>query len=188
MLFRSFNFAQTVRDEDGGVVGALGAIYQLSIYDSLIRNFSLPDGSMLGITDRYGVRLFYYPPVETNPVGGRIKADMWNILNSGKDSGTTLFTGSDGVRRIYAYKKLRLSPGVEPYMYFVLGLPEYGVMAPARNVLARNIALIAAVLVVTLGVAWILADVVYGRRLKAIIAATDLLHAEIGRASCRERV
>ncbi len=173
----AFNFAQTVRDEKGVVVGALGAIYRLSIYDSLIRNLSLPRGSMLGITDRYGIRLFYNPPSETNPIGGRIKGDMWKILTSEGDSGTTVMTGSDGVRRIYAFKRLRLSSVDEPYMYFVLGLPEALIMAPAREVLIRNLVLIVTVLALTLGSAWILSGIGYGRRLKAIIAATDLLHA-----------
>jgi two-component sensor histidine kinase len=102
---------------------------------------------------------------------------MWQILRSGGDTGTTVIEGSDGVRRIYAYKSLRLSPEKEPYMYFVLGVPEYEVMASARSELVRNLALIFLVFLLTLGIAWVLADLAFAKKLRAVIAATNFLHA-----------
>jgi two-component sensor histidine kinase len=172
----SFSFAQAVFNEEGRMTGILGAIYRLTVYSAVLDNLNLPEESILGITDSRGVRRFFHPKKETNPVGVPIKSDMWNVLTEGEDSGTTIMDGSDNVRRIYAYKKLRLYPREEPYMYFVLGVPEAAVMAPARAVLRRNIVLLALILAVVPAIALALSELVFGRRLKAIIAATARLH------------
>ena len=173
----SFNFSQAITDKDGNIIGAVGAIYRLSIYATVLDKLRLPKDSILGITDHRGVRLFFHPAKETNPIGSPIKADMWKILQEGGDSGTTEIAGSDGIRRIYAYKKLRLSPSESPYMYFVMGIPETAVMASSRSVIVRSMILIFLVLLLTLAVAWGLSELIFARRLKAIIAATNCIRA-----------
>ena len=40
-------------------------------------------------------------------------------LRAGGDAGLFVETGSDGISRFYAFKKLRLAAGREPYMYVV---------------------------------------------------------------------
>jgi two-component sensor histidine kinase len=171
----SFSFAQAVLSETGEVRGGMGAIYRLSVYSTLLEKLNLPEGSILGITDHKGVRLFFHPAKDTNPVGLPIKSDMWDILTGESDSGTAILYGSDDVRRIYSYKKLRLDPREGPYMYFVLGVPEAAVMAPARTVLYRNLVIFAVILVAAFGIAVFFTETVFGRRFKAIISAAEFI-------------
>lgn len=166
----AFPFSLPIKDDDGAVVGVLIAAIKLTTYDTFFDQLSLPQGSMLGITDQQGLRLYYRPKSRTNPLGGPVKAEVWRKMEAGDEKGTFLLSGTDGHRRYYAYKKLSLEPGQPPYMIFVVGLPEEAVLAPVRTALRSNLIVLGVDALLALLVAWFFGGAVIGKRLDRIAA------------------
>ncbi|MCM0755686.1 HAMP domain-containing protein [Desulfovibrio aminophilus] len=166
----AFPFTQALLDTHGNVSGVLVAAFRLSSYGPLLDKLRLPPDSMLGIVDHAGRRLYRYPAKADSPLGAVIKAENLAAITSGPDADILSLRGTDGLPRLYAYKKLRLAPGAPPYMTLVLGLPESPLAGLARSALTRNVILLALVTVLTLFSAWFLAETVLGRRLQAITA------------------
>jgi PAS domain S-box-containing protein len=166
----AFPFSLPIRDDRGNVIGVLIAALKLSTFDTFFDQLALPSGSILGIADQRGLRLYFRPKTATNPPGEPVKADVWQQIDAGGEKGTFLLTGSDGRKRYYAYKKLSLEPDQPPYMVFVVGLPEEVVLTPVRTALRANLLLLAADAVLALLVAWFLGGAVIGKRLDRIAA------------------
>ncbi len=169
----AFPFALPIRDPDGKVAGVLIAAIKLSSYDTTFDRLLLPPGSMLGITDHAGLRLYYRPKTATNPLGAPIKNDVWKAISRGGEEGVFLLAGSDGKPRYYAYHKLSLGPGQPPYMAFVVGLPEATVLGPARKSLVANLLFLTAAAGLAVCVAWFVGGAVIARRLDRIAATAD---------------
>lgn len=167
----AFPFTQALLDAHGNVSGVLVAAVRLSSYARLAQQLRLPPNSMLGIVDHAGRRLYRYPSQADSPLGMVIKAENLAAITAGPDADILSLRGTDGLPRLYAYKKLRLSPRDEPYMTLVLGMPESPLAAVARSALARNVTLLVLVTVLTLFWAWFLAETVLGNRLQAITSA-----------------
>ena len=179
----AFPFALPVRDEAGDIVGVLIAAVRLASYDAAFDQLLLPPGSMLGIGDAKGVRLYYRPQTSTNPLGKTIKHDVWDAVGHGGATGTFLLTGSDGHKRFFAYHKLSLVAGDAPYMTLVVGLPQSLVLAPARRALATNLLFLTVAAALALGVAWIFGGGVIARRLERVAQTAD----RIGRGELTAR-
>ncbi len=169
----AFPFSLPITDDDGRIVGVLTAAIRLTTFDDFFDQLALPAGSMLGITDHNGIRLSYRPKNPANPLGAPIKEAVWREMEAGGESGVFHQPGSDGHSRYYAFQKLSLGPDRPPYMYFVIGLPDAAVLAPARDALRRNLLLLAACAGLALSVAWFLGGAVIGKRLDRIAATAD---------------
>jgi two-component sensor histidine kinase len=177
----SFPFAYPILGIDGEMVGSMSATFKLSSYQAIFDSLELPSDAILGLVDRNGTRLFFYPPKATNPVGGTIKASVWNGINAGGDSGLFIDSGSDGIDRFYAFKKLRLEATAEPYMYVVYAFPTAAYSELSRSILRRNIMLIVLVAVFAVISSGLISRRLFGARLARIIAVTSLLReGELG--------
>jgi len=188
----AFPFSLPFRDARGEPAGVLTAAVRLSAYNEAFDQMRLPPGSIFGIVDRHGTRLYYRPEKDTNPPGSPIRSEVWQAIRDGGETGVALLSGSDGARRYYAYQALRLGPGEPPYMYFVVGVPETAILAPARTALIHNITLLAAAAGLALCVAWFVGGTVIADRLGRLAdtaarigkgelsARTGLPHADAG--------
>ncbi len=164
----AFPFAMPILDDAGQPLGVLVASVKLDSFDAAFAKLHMPSGANLGLSDRNGIRLFYRPVNPANPVGSPIRPAVHDIIQAGGDDGLALQSGSDGVLRYYAYRKLRLSPSAPPYMSLVVGLPESVVLAPANRALAENLGLLAVAAALALGVAWAVGGPILSRRLSRI--------------------
>lgn len=168
----SFAFSQPVFREDGMMSGIINAIFKLSSYEALFERFSLPEDSILGLVDRNGVRLFFYPEKGTNPLGQPIKGAVWDRIRNGGDADVFWESGSDGIGRFYGYRKIRLEPEQEPYMYVVYASPTSAAKAASRRVMTRNLILMLAAAVFAFVGASGMFSLTFGTRLRRIIDVT----------------
>lgn len=163
-----FPFAYPVFDKTGRFNAILTTAVKLSSFSSLNNLTPLPAKSFFGVTDHQGIRIFYYPPQEkTNPIGKPISAKSWEKARTA-EKGTFSNTGSDGMRRIFAFRQVRLSPEATPYLYVWAGVPEIHVLAQANEDLLRNLLLIFVAMMVSLFLARLVG-------LKTIIAPIESL-------------
>ncbi len=166
----SFPYSVPIRSGDGSVIGTLNVVYPLNSYADLFRRLELPEGTILGMTDRHGIRVYFHPPMESNPVGSPIKEDVWEAIStSPTNSGVVRTTGSDGVGRFYAFRRIVLHGDDDPYMNVVVGFPEVLAVRPARKVLYRNILLVAAALGVAMVTAVGLGKLVFTRHVEQLV-------------------
>jgi PAS domain S-box-containing protein len=147
-------FAHPVFGPEGQVTAVLSTSIALDRFARLYDVTHLPDKSFVAITDRQGIRLFYYPPRdETNPLGQPIMQRSWEIARAASAPEIFIGEGSDGVRRIIAVEQIRLSPAEPPYMYVWSGVPAAHIVQPANAVLLRNVLLLLLAAAISLAIA-----------------------------------
>lgn len=149
----AFAFAYPVFDKTDVLTAILTTAVKLTSFSHLYDFSTLPEKSFVALTDHQGIRLFYYPQQDkTNPVGAPVLSQNWQMLNNAEDSGIFLSTGSDGMRRIYAFEQLRVEPEGSPYLCVWAGIPEAYVVAPANTILTRNLLLMLLATVLSLSI------------------------------------
>jgi PAS domain S-box-containing protein len=153
----SFAFAYPVLDKNGRPRGILTAAIKLDIFLNFYDASTLPGKSFLAVTDQKGIRIFYHPAQNrTNPVGEPIQAGVWDIATKGDAHGLFFGTGSDGLRRIFAYEKVLLKNEETPYLYVWAGIPEDYILKPANQSLIRNLLLMLLTTVASLFISWVI--------------------------------
>jgi len=171
----SFSYAYPILTDRGELLGAITAIYKLSSYEIYMKGLIISKDTILGLVDRYGSRLFYYPPNETNPIGKPIKYEVWERIQQGPDSDVFLTTGLDGKKRFYAYTKLKLAPDEPPYMYVVYGIPYQVIIDRVLPILYQELLLILFTMGAALLLTRLLYNTLFGRRLSALVELTKSL-------------
>ena len=168
-----FPYSLSLVNGDGKVTGTLSVVYLLRAYRTAFENMELPRETILGITDHKGLRLFFYPFKETNPVGIRIKQSVWDAIVSQGSSGTVADSGSDGIDRFYAYRKMHLPSSEDFYLCLVLGIPESVAREPSARILRRNLLIMGITVILSLGLSALLGYLTLGSRLVRIARAVN---------------
>jgi len=164
----AYPFSIPIFDPDDRIIGTLSLVLPLASYGEFFDRLALPEDTILGITDRNGIRIFFRPIKRTNPIGMPIRSEVWAEMSTGPERGTIENEGSDGVRRFYAYRKLFLPGDTEPYLYVVVGFAERVALAAARPILIRNILFMVAVITIAAIVSRFLGGAVFGRRVEEL--------------------
>ncbi len=171
----SFAFMSPLFNDRSEFAGGISATLVLSSFDSLFDHLNLPEGSFLGLVDSKGTRLYFYPPRPTNPLGQPIKASVWERIHAGDEAKTFADSGSDGLSRVYGFRRLSLDAWGDPYMYVVYAVPTAALLTESRTALIRNIILMIVVTTLSLLFAATLAQRLFGTRLALIMAAATRL-------------
>jgi PAS domain S-box-containing protein len=97
---------------------------------------------------------------------------MKNLLGP-SDEGVYEGVGDDGIRRIYALKRLRINPGAPPYLSVLVGAGRDTVLEEANTVLNQSMIFLCIAAALALLAAWYLGNIAIASRLKIIAAAAD---------------
>jgi PAS domain S-box-containing protein len=144
---------------DDKVVAVLTMTISLKHLSHLFDFQNLPENSFIAVTDYKGIRLFYYPEKpDTNPIGKPINQDSWLKAKNGKNCNSFAGIGSDGLKRMFVYEKLRLSPEESPYAYVWCGIPQSFAARYANKALFRNVFFLFLTIFFVLVVAWYLGE------------------------------
>lgn len=173
----SVAYSYPLIDEGGRMRGAVNALYKLSSYAALFEGFALSEDSFLGLVDRNGIRLYFYPPKPTNPIGWPIKTSVWDGIRAGDESGIISDDASDGSKRYFGYKKLYLEPDAAPYMTVVFATPRDAPAALSRGITLRNLLLLGLAAIVAIIITGGLSGALVGTRLDRIAAMADELRS-----------
>ncbi len=163
---RVLPFASPVRGQRGEVAGVLLATWRMEGDAVLFDQAHLPEGSFVGLVDAAGQRLFRHPAQPQAPPGQQIRADIWDKIRSARETALFTATSSDGVRRVFAVRRVSLDGG-EPYLNVFVAIPEDKVLLRADQA-TRN-------------VLWAFAASLTASVLLAVLAGRYGLHARIAR-------
>lgn len=150
-------FAYPVLDKEGVPRAVLTAVIKLADFPNFLDISKLPKKSFVSITDYRGIRLLYYPAqTETNPIGKAIKGEAWQrSLEAKGDHETFTIRGSDGIRRLIAFERVRLKQEEEPYLYVWAGIPEQQILQPGNAIMIRNLYLMLLATMISLLISWL---------------------------------
>ena len=170
------NFGYPIVDEAGGVQGVVFAALSLGWLNQYAAQAQLPAGATLTVIDRNATILVRYPeperwvgqPAQDSPIVRTVLAQM--------GEGTAETAGLDGVSRLYAFAPLG-GPSGNRDVYVSVGIPADVAFADANRTLARNLAALGLVGLLTLAAAWVGADLFVLRQMRTLVGATRRLSA-----------
>jgi PAS domain S-box-containing protein len=168
----SLHFAYPVYNKDRDLLTVIGAAFDIQHFEMTYARQGMPKDSVLLITDHAGVVLHD----SRHPSGGGTVTGEAKMLEALKNPGREgMFNArlSDGVQRLFAYRKLRLSPSMPPYLLVAVGIPETHIFGGPRDILTRNLLFLGIATLLAAAAAWILGNFVIVDRIKALVAVSQ---------------
>jgi anti-sigma regulatory factor (Ser/Thr protein kinase)/HAMP domain-containing protein len=157
------------------MVAVVTAALDLGWLTRLARQADLPEGSTMTLLDRAGTVLVQYPgPKEWEGKPLPDTALAKTLLTQG--TGVTESTGADHVDRLYAFAPLG-GTGISGEAYLAIGVPRDLAFAGADALLARNLAVLWVIGLLTLWLAWYGGDWFILDRVQTLLRTTQRLSA-----------
>jgi PAS domain S-box-containing protein len=132
----AISFGYPVKDNSGKIRDIAAVAFTLTKYDKLLKMNNIPEHACLSLTDHKGTILFNSTASEY--IGKQDREDLFKHISAAPDKGNLEAHGTDGVLRIFAYHKLRLTGEDTPYMYVRAGIPKEFVLAKVRKDILIN--------------------------------------------------
>jgi two-component system cell cycle sensor histidine kinase/response regulator CckA len=168
------HFAYPIKDANGQFKGAIALSLDLARYAKMFPMDKLPQGSTLSLSDYKGIQLYRYPGKEDNIPKPEAPDVIKEMLSKGEE-GVFTNTGSDGVKRLNAYKRFQLLSKESPYLYMRIGIPEGKALLPAKSALLTNLMLLLLAVIGIMFVAWFLGNATIVKRLGVLVDASHKL-------------
>lgn len=170
----SINFGFPIFDNSGEVSQVIFEALDLGYLNRLIQEAVLPEGTTVTVLDRHGTILARFP--ETNgPVGELFRVEpILKAIQEQKEDGILESPGLDGVPRLFAFDKLRISQQSAD-TFLLIDIPTEIAYADANLLLRRNLAGIALASILALLAAWLIGHLAIVRPVDSLISATRRL-------------
>ena len=163
---------EPIRDGNGDVAYYLTIEAELNWFGHLARAIPRSPGSMAAIVDTTGFILARQPDGEQF-AGHRYEPNGPMLEMIGRDSGFVEGMGLDNVQRLYAFRSMPADNGAQ--VLLMIGLPTSQLYADANRHLVTYLGLLLVMLVLTVLMAWIAADLFIIRDVRALLGATERL-------------
>ena len=130
--------------------------FNLDAFSSFIKKVKLPEGYSFAILDHAGVRLYREPEHPLTSPGMRISNESFAKISGETDHGVYETTPEDNIKRLYAFKQLRLRDNVAPYMYMLIGVPSDKIIQKANSEMVVNLSFLAIAAAISFPLVWFL--------------------------------
>ena len=163
---------EPVRDANGEVAYYLTIEAELNWFSHLVRAIPRSPGAMAALVDTTGFILARQPDGEQ--FAGRRFAPNGPMLDMiGRDSGFVEGAGLDSIHRLYPFRSVQSDNSAQ--VLLMIGLPTSQLYADANRHLVTYLGLLLVMLVLTVLMAWIAADLFIIRDVRALLGATERL-------------
>lgn len=166
----TLQFGRPFFSEDGALRGVLLASLDLEIFEQFCRNLKLPEGQTFNLSDHRGTLLTRFPRHDIVVPGSPDKPMLRSKVTGPDEEGTFFGTGRDGVKRLLGFKRLRLAPDKEPYIYLRLTIPEQDLLETIGHERTRNLMILLVSTTFALLTAWMLGNRVIVRHILGLAA------------------
>jgi two-component system cell cycle sensor histidine kinase/response regulator CckA len=169
------HFSYPVLDRNGRVTAVLVIGFTLDQYVDTLPAELIKEGFVIGITDHKGIRLFRYPDTQSTVtgVGAPTAGDSLKAAVGKTLEGNYVTVGSDGTRRLYAFRQLRLKENAPPYMTVIAGISVDKALASANRSMMKSMALLLAAMVASLLLALFFGNVIIAAKIKSLVATAQ---------------
>jgi len=124
-------FGYPLKDRSGRIDSMAIVSFSLDKYDRLFRSKGLAADVSLSLLDHKGTFLFTRPT--SGLIGQQDNEELFRKMTAGPDEGSMEGVERTGVRRVFAYRKLRLPGEPQPYMYVRAGIPVSAILERTRK-------------------------------------------------------
>lgn len=173
----AFTFALPLESSGESAAGALVAYVRLDAFVQLMDKAEPPEKAAVILADSSGRRLCTTPPESGLGNGPGLSPPLWDIVSREWDQSTFSMDSPGTGSTLYAHVPMRMSPGGEPYLHVLVGVPESQAMAAATRMLHRNLALLSSATLLALAIGWLLWKPLLGSRVDRLAAVTERLGA-----------
>ncbi len=166
----SLHFARPVYDERGVLRAVVLAAFDVGHFKTLVARERMPPSSVFIVTDHAGIVLH---DSRGPSLSGRLSREeaLLGALRGSADGGVFSEGSTDGIRRLYSFRRLRLSADRRPYLLVAVGVPDSAIYAVPDNILVRNLILLAVAALFAGAAAWVLGNAAIVDRLKDLVTA-----------------
>ncbi len=170
----ALHFAYPVYNKDRDLLTVIAAAFDIQHFEMTYARQGMPKDSMLLITDHAGVVLH---DSRNSSGGGTVTGEVkiLEALKNQRREGMFNARLSDGVQRLFAYRKLSLSPYMPPYLLVAVGIPETHIFGGPKDILTRNLLFLGIATLLAAVAAWILGNFVIVDRIKALVSVSQQL-------------
>ncbi len=168
----SLPFAFPIINDRDQLRGMVVAIMRLNKYQDLLDHMGFPEGSIVGIEDRNGIRLCRFPKLNgqaSEGIGYPLPQKIWHTIAGSQQSGIYTEEGEDGIRRIYGFIQLRLKNEDKPYLFIRVGIPEKSALSPANTRLNHDLFLFGIASCLALAAAYFLGNLTIVNPIKRLV-------------------
>jgi len=139
----TIHFALPLLDSAGNPKVVLYAALDLTKFVKLFEAQHFPKNSAFSLIDHKGILLYRHPGMSTIKSGLPDAPGLWKYLIGNQEDGVFTDIGRDGLKRVFAFKRLRLNPSDPPYLYLRLSVSD-------DSIIKRTHKLVGVILVVSL--------------------------------------
>jgi PAS domain S-box-containing protein len=165
--------AYPITDEDDGLLGIVTIGIDIAWLNQLVAATPRPEGASFTVLDRAGTVLARAPDPEAWVGRSAAGTPLFSALQAQHGSGTTITLGLDGLTRLFGFTPL--GDTEELAAYLVVGIPTAQVFAETDRILVRSLIALSAIAVLGLVAAWLMADLLFVRRIRRLAqTAADL--------------
>lgn len=164
-------YAYPVLNPDRQIIAILLAGYRLNAYADFVNRANLPKGYVMTVLDHRGARL-YRVPQESKPLGKPVPSDSFGAFSGELDHGIYEKVSEDGVRRMYAFKQLRLRKNEPPYLYLCIGIPKDAIVQKANFEMLKGLAFLGIAAFAAAFLAWLFGNYAFVTPLNRLVEAT----------------
>jgi signal transduction histidine kinase len=167
---------------NGKLKGVLVTSLNLDIFLQICRNLKLSEGHTFNLSDYRGILLTRFPRHNVVTPGSPDKPELRKMVTGPDEEGTFFGNGRDGVNRLLGFKRLRLAPGMSPYIYLRLTVPEQELLETIRHERSRNLLILIVSSLFALLTAWMLGNRVIVRHILNLAEFARHLPANRGKS------
>ena len=125
----TLHYALPVLDSSGNPKFVLYAALDLTRFKSSFEAQHFPKGSAFSLIDHKGILLYRYPELSSLKSGSSDPLQLFKQLTGDQENGVFIDTGRDGVKRVFGFQRLSLSPSDPPFLYIRASVPNEFVLS-----------------------------------------------------------
>jgi PAS domain S-box-containing protein len=167
----SIFYGYPVLDASQRLIAIVTAGFRLTEYDNFIKKANLPPDSTVVILDHQGLRLYRHPENDAAALGRRPAAGLEQM--AGLDEGTYERKTDDGIYRLVAFKKLRLTESSSPYLLILAGVPKDKILWKANLAMTCNLLILGLAAAIAVSLAWFLGNVAFTSPINQLVDAAQ---------------
>ena len=170
----SISFAYPILNPSGTVKTIIFATMSLKWLQSFAAGIKLPARATLDLIDRDGATLVRYPEPDRSAAKSLPEAIFFNTIRT-KGHGVAEAIGSDGATHLFGFTQISAAP--QGNLYVIVSVLKDDAFAEPNRLLRQNLLILGLLALAALVTTWIGGDIVFLRRMNALLSATKQIAA-----------
>ncbi|MCE5243315.1 MAG: PAS domain S-box protein, partial [Desulfobacteraceae bacterium] len=171
---QSIDYALPVLDAEWKTIAVVTAGVKIDEIVHFLSRVNLSENCSIVVADRRGVSLLRVFDHKTVPAGRLIPPDFLEKVPEMAEKGVFEQVDEDGLRRIYAFKGVRLKGDAPAYLHFGVGISKEWALRAANAQMRNNLLILFFSTLMGMGLSWICSTLLITRPIHRLVATSDV--------------